>query len=180
MRRWATNVALGLTVGLGAGAPAEDDPLAALSVLQGEWAGAESGSFGEGQGTRSYRRILDDHYLLSENRSVFPPQPGLPEGNEHRDWTIFSFDSARGLIVVRQFNSEGFVNRLVQEKGGPGDPLVFVSEASENAPPGLRARLTLDVVSDTEFHETFELASAGQDFRVVLRNRWTRVRATGP
>ena len=136
--------------------------------------GEESGSFGQGKGTRTYRRILQDRYLLSDNRSVFEPQPGLPDGNEHSDWTIFSYDSARGLIVIRQFNSEGFVNRFVQEEQPTGEPLVFVSEASENAPEGLRARLTLDIVSETEIKETFELANPDQELRVVLRNHWRK------
>ena len=153
---------------------ASDDPLQALRALTGEWVGKEEGSFGQGKGTRTYRSILQDRYVLSDNHSVFEPQPGLEKGDEHRDWTIFSYDSAHGRIVARQFNSEGFVNRLVQEKRPPGEPLLFVSEASENGPEGLRARLTLDFLSESEFSETFELASPGQEYRVVLRNHWIR------
>jgi len=56
--------------------------------------------------------------------------------------------------------------------------MIFVSEASENAPPGLRARLTYEKVSDDEFNEIFELAMPGKDLQVMIRNRWTR--ATPP
>ena len=156
--------------------PAKDDPLAPLSFLVGKWRGEEQASFGTGVGEREYRLVLNGRYLLSENVSTFEPQEGLPEGDRHEDWTFFSYDRERQTLVLRQFNSEGYVNRFILD--GTSDipsRMVFVSEASENAPPGLRARLTVEKTSDDRFQETFELAMAGEDFNVMLRNRWTRV-----
>lgn len=146
-----------------------------LAFLVGEWRGEEDARFGRGEGEREYRFILNERYLLSQNLSRFEPQEDLPEGDRHEDWTFFSYDDNRETFVVRQFNSEGFVNRFVLDPSSTvPETMVFVSEASENAPPGLRARLTYEKVSDDELQETFELAMPGEDFSVVTRNRWTR------
>jgi hypothetical protein len=155
--------------------PAAHDPLAPLAFLVGEWRGAEDGRFGEGTGEREYRFMMGGRYLLSQNVSTFEPQEGLPEGDRHEDWTFFSYDRDRETFVLRQFNSEGFVNRFVLDPASAVPAkMVFVSEASENALPGLRARLTYEKASDDELRETFELAMPGEDFEVVLRNHWPR------
>ena len=141
----------------------------------GEWTGKETGSPGIGKGRRTYRYILQNRYLHGENQSVFEPQEKNPTGEVHDDWTVFSFDTARKTVIVRQFNSEGFVNRLVLQDPENEKELVFVSEASENAPPGLRVRLSYRILNENEFAETFELARPGQDFAGLLENHWTRV-----
>lgn len=146
------------------------------SYFLGEWKGEEKGVFGDGHGERTYERILGDRFLLARNRSTFPPQEGLPAGDVHEDWAIFSYDQARDTFVLRQFVSEGHVNRYVLDPSSdPPRRRVFVSEASENAPPGFRLRLTYEIVGDDEFTESFEMAPPGAELRVVLRNRWRRV-----
>ena len=149
--------------------------LSPLVSLVGEWNGHETGAAGVGKGSRSYKFVLGGRYLHSRNTSRFAPQEKNPKGETHEDWTIFSFDRSRRRIIARQFNSEGFVNHLVQDLSN-GDPrtLVFVSESSENAPPGLRARLTYLLRSDAALEEVFELAMPGKDFVVYLRNSWKR------
>ncbi len=155
--------------------PAPDDPLEPLAYLVGEWRGEEDASFGKGTGVREYSFIMSGKYLLSQNVSTFEPQDKLPEGDRHEDWTIFSYDRDRETIVVRQFNSEGFVNRFILDASSEGpNKMVFISEAAENA-PGLRARLTYEKVSNDELHETFEIAMPGKDFGILIRNRWTRM-----
>jgi hypothetical protein len=170
----AALIAIGATIAH-AQQPAETDPLEPLAFLVGEWRGQEDARFGEGKGERRYRLILGDRYLLSQNASIFEPQDSLPEGDRHEDWTIFSYDKGRDTFVVRQFNSEGFVNRFTLDASSVvPTKMIFVSEASENAPPGLRARLTYEKVSDDEFNEIFELAMPGKDLQVMIRNHWTR------
>lgn len=166
-----------VTVLTQASQPETDNPLETLAFLVGEWHGEEDASFGKGKGEREYRFIMDGRYLLSQNVSTFEPQERLPEGDRHEDWTIFSYDRGRRTFVLRQFNSEGFVNRFVLDASSlTPEKMVFLSEASENAPPGLRARLTYEKVSDDELHETFELATPGEDFDVMIRNHWKRAR----
>ena len=91
----------------------------------------------------------------------------------HVDWSFFSHDQLRDRIVLREFHIEGFVNQNVLVPS-EGDRLVFISESVENFPPGGRVRLTLTKIDENVFQEVFELAGPGEDFTVLLENRWTR------
>ena len=146
----------------------------AFEFFIGGWTGEESATFGEGRGERTYELVLQDRYLLGRNRSVFPPHDGLPEGDDHEDWTIFSFDSGRDTYILRQFNSEGYVNTFVLDAGSsPPERLVFVLEASENA-HGTRATLTLTRTGADTFDEVFDLTLPGAADSITIRSKWTR------
>ncbi len=176
MKKIAATTCLALALCSSPPTQAGEDPLKPLAFFIGEWRGEENATFGHGTGTRTYEMILSDRYLLSRNHSSFKPQKGLPEGEEHQDWTFFSYDQGRETYVIRQFHGEGFVNRFVLDPSSEVPKhMVFVSEASENAPPGLRARLTFTQVSTDEFEEVFELAVPGKELSVLVRNRWSRV-----
>jgi len=141
----------------------------------GSWQGHEEGTSGTGKGSRTYEFVVGEQYLFSKNLSVFEPQEKNPEGETHEDWTFFSYDKNRAKFIVRQFNSEGFVNHFVLESlSMDRKGFVFVSESSENAPPGLRARLRFQIQNENEFSEFFELAFPGKDFTLLLQNHWTR------
>jgi hypothetical protein len=161
-----------------AGTPASGQPTdavwAPLHAFVGRWTGVEIAGFGQGAGTRSYRFILQDRYLLGENASRFPPQEGLPDGDRHDDWALFSYDRARDTIVLRQFNSEGFVNVFAMAPVNDASRLVFVLESSENGPAGLSGSLTYEFVSADEFVERFELSTPDLPEMVRIRNRWRR------
>ena len=154
-----------------AGAP---DRWNAFEFFAGAWTGKEWATFGEGRGERTYELVLQDRYLLSRNRSVFPPQDGLPDGDVHEDWTVVSYDDDRDTYVLRQFNSEGFVNTFVLDDAStPPERMVFVLEASENA-RGTRATLTLTRMDARTFEEVFDLTLPGATDAITIRGRWTR------
>ena len=147
---------------------------AAFEFFSGGWTGGESATFGEGRGERTYELVLQDAYLLSRNRSVFPPQEGLPDGDVHDDWSVFSFDTDLDTYVLRQFNSEGFVNTFVLDAASsPPERLIFVLEESENA-RGTRATLTLTRTDANAFEEVFDLTLPGATESITIRSRWTR------
>jgi len=147
----------------------------ALDYFVGSWTGEESASIGQGRGERTYERALQGTYLLGRNRSLFQPQEGLPEGDDHLDWTWFSYDAERETYVVRQFNSEGYVNRFVMDAGSDvPNRMSFTLEATENARGGT-GRLAYRVIDDDTFEETFEFAWPNSDQRFTVSNRWTRV-----
>lgn len=151
------------------------DRWAPFQFLLGSWRGRETGKAGEGRGERTYRLVLDDRYLFSENRSVFEPQEANPEGEVHEDRGYLSYDAAREAFVLRSFHSEGFVNQYVLEERDPaGETFVFVAEEMENVPEGWRARLTLRRRGENAFQETFELAAPDSDYEVFLENEWVR------
>jgi hypothetical protein len=151
------------------------EPWAPFEYFVGSWTGDESASFGSGRGERTYRFVLQGRYLLSQNVSRFPPQASRPKGETHEDWTIFSYDTARKTYVVRQFNSEGFVNQFVLEAGASiPRQMRFVGESSENAPPGTRVVLEYEIAGEDEFVESFEVTFPGAERPTTIRNRWRR------
>jgi len=146
-----------------------------LEYFAGKWEGHETGRAGIGKGDRSYQFIMGARYLFMKNTSRFEPQEKNPKGETHEDWTIFSFDEERQKFILRQFNIEGFVNRFVLDSlVNLNKTFVFTSESSENAPPGLRARLSYYIQNQDEFRETFELAMPGKEFSIYLENFWKR------
>lgn len=153
---------------------ADEDTWREFEYFVGSWTGAESASFGDGRGERSYELILQDRYLLGRNHSVFQPQDGLPDGDVHDDWSVFSYDAERGTYIVRQFNSEGFVNTFaLRDASTLPQRMVFVLEATENA-SGARGSLTYERRGADAFDEVFEVTLPGATEGLVIRNRWTR------
>jgi hypothetical protein len=151
----------------------EKDPLAILRPLAGRWEGTIDGRLGTGKGIREYEWILDEQFLLSRHASVRMPQEKSPKGDHHRELAVFSFDSERNTIMLREFMVEGVVNRYACDAGD--GRLVCVTEHVENG-PGIRARLTLEFESPYAFTEIYELAfSAGKELQHYFTNRWTRV-----
>ena len=141
----------------------------------GKWAGHETGKAGTGQGTREYSFIMNGTYLYQENTSHFEPQEKNPTGETHEDRAFFSYDQEIKNFALREFHSEGFINYYTLDTTSCApQKFVFVSQRSENAPPNLKARLTLEIKNENEFIETFELAFNGKDFSEFLKNYWTR------
>jgi len=148
-----------------------------LGRFVGRWEGTGKGRPGVSKITNTTEMILQGKYMCSVNKSVFEPQEGNPGGEVHEDWAIFSYDAGRKKIVMRQFDSEGFVNLFVMDYlSDDGKTLVMTSESSENAPPTLKARMTYTFVGDDEVHENFELAFDGKTFKpcVTTELKWQK------
>jgi hypothetical protein len=146
-----------------------------LRYFIGEWEGQSTGKSGEGKGERIYNFIMNDTYLYFQNTMKFQPQEKNPKGDLHEDCTFYSCDKNRNLIVARQFNIEGFINQFILDSlSSDNKTLVFITESSENAPPGLQARLIYEIKNENEFVETFELGFAGRQFSCWMTNHWKR------
>jgi hypothetical protein len=152
------------------------DALAPVGALVGRWSGTTEGQPGKGTVEREYERILGSRFSQVRNRSTYPPQEKNPKGEIHEDMGVFSFDSARKRIVLRQFHTEGFVNQYLLDPDSASGRLVLTTEAIENIPAGWRARETYVFSGPDQVEEIFELAEPGKDFEVYSRNRLTRVR----
>lgn len=152
--------------------PAEPlEPWALLKSLEGTWEGEVDGRLGKGKGVRTYELILRDRYLLSRHRSVRLPQDKSPEGDQHEELGVFSFDKERDKIVYREFMIEGMVIRSPCEV--EDNRIECVSEAVESG-PGIRARLTLDILDPYRFTETYHLGFSGREPEHYLTVQWTR------
>jgi hypothetical protein len=95
---------------------------------------------GAGSVRREYRFVLRDQFIEERNSSTYPPQERNPKGEVHEHASYISYDRARQRLVLRQLHVERFVIQYVQEGEASGGTLAFVSEATENTPPGWRAR----------------------------------------
>jgi hypothetical protein len=173
---WWVLVCLLIPSGVRAQDESTDDRWDELQFFAGSWLGKETGASGVGEGDRQYGFIMDGKYLFAMNTSIFHPQEANPEGETHEDWSLFSRDTVRDAIILREFHSEGFVNQYVLDRDQSGvDKIVFVSESIENLPEGWRSRLTLTILGEHDFSEVFELAAPGREYEVLLRNNWRRV-----
>ena len=151
---------------------AEKDPFAPIRSLAGDWHGDISGKLGTGTGVRHVEFILDGKYLLSRHASVRVPQELSPEGDHHRQLTVWSYDSERQKLVVREFMVEGFILQSVCDADGK----MINCEAEEvESGPGWQAKLQLEIKSHYEYVERFWLAPPGTELELYFTNRWTRI-----
>ena len=150
---------------------AEADPWGPLKQLVGSWEGQIDGKLGTGKGIRRYDFILGDRYLMARHSSVRLPQEKSPQGDQHEEIGIFSFDSERQTIVFRAFMIEGFVNRYTCDT----EPakIVCVTESVESG-PGTRVRLKIEIADRYSFVEHCEIAWPGRDLEPYFTVRWTR------
>jgi hypothetical protein len=151
--------------------PSKTDPWGPLRSLEGHWQGAISGKLGTGTGVRHYEFILDGNFLTFRHASVREPQEQSPEGDHHRELSVFSFDSERQKIVLRSFNVEGFV---LQYLCNVSDTKITCESERVESGPGFRARAEIDIKSPYEFTERFSLAEPGKDLELYFTNRWIR------
>ena len=155
---------------------APPDRFQAFQFFLGTWEGEGQGQPGKSQVSREYKLALDGRFIEVRNRSLYPPQEGNPQGEDHRDVGYLSFDSARKKHVLRQFHVEGFVNQYVLESTSEeGRKLTFVTESIENIPAGWRARETYTLEGEDRLVERFELAEPGKDFELYSETRLRRV-----
>ncbi len=151
------------------------DGFAPVRFLAGQWHGEAVGKPGKGTVERSYTWVLGGHFLHEQNTSTYAPAPGKEKGEVHVHESFLSYDSARKVLVLRQFHQEGFVNQYTLAASGPSKTLAFEQEALENVPVGWKAREKYEIVSNDEFVETFEIAARDTAWQVYSRTRFRRV-----
>jgi hypothetical protein len=158
------------------GADQRPDGLAELRWLIGEWRGVGEGDPGTSGSERSIDSFLDGRYIRAQGRSVYPRQEKNPTGEIHAELDLWSFDRARSIIVLRQFDTLGFVGTYVLDKSASAsDRWVLVDESLENVPQGWKARYTIVRKSDDEYHEQLELDPDGKGFKPYVTNRFLRI-----
>jgi len=141
----------------------------------GSWEGASEGMSGSSKLDAHFKFVLNEKYLEARYKAVFPPNEKNPKGETHEDFGFISYDKFRKKFVYRQFNIEGYVNQYVLDSISPdGKTLVFITESVENLPAGWRARVTYNILNDSEFTETLDLAAPEQDFKVCVKSHLKR------
>ncbi len=115
---------------------------------------------------------MDNHRTIVEI-AVVKKLLFLYEIHETRD--IFSFDTRRQTLVLRQFDNEGYVTTYYADRliGSP-KKVVFVAERMENLPDNWRARLIFHIINDREYRELFELDTAKGEYQLYVTNTFYR------
>lgn len=160
--------------------PTLTNHLEPFAFFLGSWLGSVDNMGREGTIRRTYTVVLDGNFVQFKTRADFDiGEDGVP-AEVHQDWGMVSFDNGRDTMVVREFHTEGFVNQyVVKSISEDGRKIVLETESVENGPPGLRARLTLQVLEENEFEETFELASGDEPYRVCVSAQMHRMMTGG-
>lgn len=159
--------------GADAGDHDAQDPWGALKSLEGSWQGAIDGRLGRGTGVRRYEFIMGGRFLMVRHLSVRLPQEKSPAGDEHEELAVYSIDSQRNSVVLREFLSEGVV--VLSSCDLQAQKVVCASQSVESG-PGIRARLTLEIENRYQFTETYEIAwTDDQELQHYFTNQWTRV-----
>ncbi len=170
-----TIIVLALAASPGFARETKSDRLAAVAWLVGDWTGVSEGDPGVAATTRHAKRVQNDRFIMVEGRSVYPKQEKNKSGEVHTQIDLWSFDRLRNLIVMRQFDSLGFVSTYVQDRAAStGGRLVLVSEHLENVPVGWKARYTYIFRAPNEYHEFFELDADGQGFKPYVSGKFLR------
>lgn len=155
---------------------AEPKALADFQWMVGDWRGVGEGEPGTSGSERHNDAYLDGQFIRAQGQSVYPKQEKNPKGEIHSQLAIWSYDKARGAIVVREFDSLGFVGTYILDKAASKpDRWVLVAESVENVPKGLKARYVITRVSDDEYHEVLELDESGKGFQPYVKNRFLKV-----
>jgi hypothetical protein len=163
--------------GVAAKEPPKPDALARLHWLQGHWVGTGEGEPGTSATEREIACVLDCKYLRVDGRSVYPRQEKNQKGEIHASMDMWSHDRARDRLILRTFDTLGFVTTYVEDPAaGKDDTLVLVAEHLENVPAGWKARYTYTFVAPDEFQELFELDPGGKGYETYVRNRFLRVK----
>jgi hypothetical protein len=168
-------VLLVLASGAASAREGQADRLAAISWLAGDWAGVGEGHPGASSGTRRAGRVENGHFIKVEGRSVYPKQEKNESGEIHSSIDLWSFDRKRNLLVMRQFDSLGFVSTFAQDRAAStGGRIVLVSEHIENVPAGWKTRYTYTYRAPNEYHELFEL-DTGKGLEPYVSSRFLRI-----
>ncbi|MDO8378064.1 hypothetical protein [Phenylobacterium sp.] len=153
------------------------DRLAPVAALVGDWTGVGEGQPGTSASTRHATRIQAGHFIMVEGRSVYPPQDRNKTGEVHTSLDVWSYDTARKRLMLRQFDSLGFVSTYAQDLDRSRDRwVVMVSEHLENVPAGWRARYTYEFAGPNAYREHFEL-DAGKGLETYVSGKYLRDRA---
>jgi hypothetical protein len=170
------SVCVFLTASVAIAAEPAKDGLADLRWMVGEWRGVGEGDPGTSGSERHIESYLDDKYIRTTGRSVYPKQEKNPQGEVHSQLNLWSFDRARSAVIMREFDTLGFVGTYVLDKAASApDRWVLVAESLENVPKGWKARYVLTRKSVDEYHEMLELDPDGKGFKPYVTNRFLKL-----
>lgn len=131
-------------------------PLEPLAFLIGEWGGTGAGSPGQGAGTATFSRGLQDRVIIRTAYAEYPATVKSP-ASRHDDLMIV-FVAEDGSVSADYYDNEGHVIRYQVTVNGLDD-VSFVSVIAANAP---RYRLSYKAAPGGIVKGRFEVAPPGK------------------
>jgi len=151
-----------------AGEDQAPDPWAPLEALVGTWSGTSDGRFGPAELETTWEFVLGGTFLRSTTRSVSAMEV-------HEDIGLMSYDQERRTFVLREFYSEGYVNRFVVTFDAASRTLRFESESVENGfAPDLHVVKTIVFGDDGTLRSTLALGSEGEPVEECIESELRR------
>jgi len=112
-----------------------------IEYFSGNWSSVPEACVGIGKADRVYQMVVDSNYLHISNTAYFQPDSTHKTGSDHHDWGLLSYDQIREKIILREFNSEGFViHYMIDSISKDGKTYTFLSESIENLAEGWQAK----------------------------------------
>ena len=146
-----------------------------IEYFSGNWSSVQEACVGIGKADRIYQMVVDSNYLHINNTAYFEPDSINKTGDDHHDWGLFSYNRIKKKIILREFNSEGFVIHYILDSiSEDGKIYTFLSEFIENLPEGWQAKTTITIMSDNGFDELFQIAKPGGEFKTYVKSRWVK------
>ncbi|MGD1047329.1 MAG: hypothetical protein ABR899_01095 [Candidatus Krumholzibacteriaceae bacterium] len=151
-------VALALGVILAAASVCAEVPkqLEPLTFLLGEWGASGGGQPGQGTGTATFARGLQDRVIIRTSFAEYPASKTAP-ASRHDDLMIIYADQGGGLRAD-YYDNEGHFIRYAVTAAAPGEAS-FVSDTVSGAP---RFRLSYKLGPDGVLKGEFAIAPPGK------------------
>ncbi len=156
--------------------PQSPERFAAIDWLIGEWQGY--GQFGGGTPNYIHKRYsyeMGGMYILGRTLSMFPPEEVSTDYEIHQDLVIFYRLSESDEYRARAFYVESYVTSEKVTVSEDGTQIVMETEQIENAPAGLRTRMTWTRLPEDRMELHFEIAMPGGEYSTAERIQLKRI-----
>lgn len=137
--------------------------------LTGTWQGEGSGQPGQGGGTFTFSKDLDEKIIVRRSHSEYPTTNGRPT-MLHDDLMIVYPENSGGLLKAIYFDNEGHTinySVTVSEK-----TIVFLSDKIPGAP---FFRLTYTLLDDKKVNTRFEMSQDGVKFITYIEGNSSKI-----
>ena len=140
---------------------------APLDWLVGEWQGYGQFPSRTTYIHKKYYYDVGGMFFIERTLSMFPPEEETSTEYEiHQDFTSVYRDDSSGGFLAKGFFVEGFVWSSKVDAGEDGSTIVLETVDIDNAPPGMRGRITYTRESEDSYTATFEIAMPGAEYKL--------------
>ena len=152
------------------------DRFESFDWLIGEWQGYGEFSDRVTFIHKSYAYEVGGVFLVERTLDMFPPPEPSTDFEVHQDLSVLHRDNQTGEFTATTFFVETYVTTAAVRVLEDGQSFVVESTSIQNAPPGMRTRMTYRRLGPDRFALHFELALPGQEYSTMEESRFKRIR----